>query len=302
MDDFSSVEAARSPGFACEVRMARSSVASNFWKRPRLTLLSLNAPKKDLPLGSFAADPEITETVIRLRRLPPALEGLRIVHLTDIHLSLFTPIEEVHRVVELANRLHPDLVALTGDYVTFSPQYIWPVAQTLGRLRARLGVFAVLGNHDFRVNAEEVTRALRAHRIRVLRNSSYALRAAGSALWLVGIDNLWFSSNDLPRAMRSIPPHDPKILLCHKPEAIGRASRWGIDLMLSGHTHGGQVRLPILRSLYRSKPGERFVDGWNQLGDTQIYVSRGIGKVVVPLRVDCPPEITCLRLRRDSVA
>src|SRR5579875_1503215 len=117
--------------------MARSSVAPNFWKRPRLTLLSLNAPKKDLPLGSFAADPEITETVIRLRRLPAALEGLRIVHLTDIHLSLFTPIEEVHRVVELANRLHPDLVALTGDYVTFSPQYIWPVAQALGRLRAR---------------------------------------------------------------------------------------------------------------------------------------------------------------------
>lgn len=235
-----------------------------------------------------------------MRRLHAAHDGLKIVHLTDIHLSLFTSIEEVHRVVTIANLLQPDIVALTGDYVTFSPSYIRPVAQALGRLRARLGIFAVLGNHDFRVDAEEVTRALRAQRIRVLRNAHYALRSNGGTLWLAGIDDLWFASDDLPAALQSIPARDPKILLCHNPDAIGRASRLGVDLMLSGHTHGGQVRLPILRSFYRSKPGERFIDGWNQLGNTQIYVSRGIGKVVVPVRVACPPEITCLRLRRDN--
>lgn len=280
--------------------MFRDAAAPRFWRRKPLTLLSLSAPEKIPPPGSLAADPEITETIIRMRRLPVGHDGLRIVHLTDFHLGLFTPIEEVRRVVELTNRLHPDIIALTGDYVTFSPLYIWPVALALGRLRARLGTFAVLGNHDFRVDAEEVTHALRAQDIRVLRNTHFGIHSGGDTLWMVGVDDLWFSSDDLPAAMRSIPSDDPKILLCHNPEAIGGAARWGIDLMLSGHTHGGQVRLPLLRSLYRSKPGERFVDGWNQLGETQIYVSRGIGKVVVPVRVACPAEITCLRLRCEN--
>lgn len=301
--------------------MGRQSVAPRFWKRRPLTLLALNNRQTGMPPGSFSADPEITQTLIRLPRLPMQHEGLRIVHLTDIHLSLFTPIEEVQRVVDLANLLKPDLVALTGDYVTFSPTYIWAAAQALGRLRARLGVFAVLGNHDFRAGADEITRALRSHGIRVLRNAHYALRSTGAdrdaaetnktvrmdttdktskTLWLLGVDDPWAGAADFARAMRSIPRRDPKILLCHNPEGVERASRHGIDLMLSGHTHGGQVRLPFLKSFYRSIPGERFVEGWNQFGDTQIYVSRGIGKVVVPVRVDCPPEITCLCLRRGS--
>ena len=273
--------------------------SSRLWKRGRLTVLALNKPEPISPVGSFSADPEITEIVIRLRRLPDSHEGLRIVQLSDIHLGLFTSVEEVQRAVDLANRLRPDVIALTGDYVTQSPSYIWPAARALGKLRARLGVFAVLGNHDFRVDADEVTRALRAQRIRVLRNSHHALRDGGGTLWLVGVDDLWFSSDDLPAAMRSIPPNDPKILLCHNPGGIGPAARLGIDLMLSGHTHGGQVRLPLLRSLYRSKPGERFVSGWNHLGETQIYVNMGIGKVLVPMRVACPPEIGCLCLRRN---
>lgn len=269
-------------------------------KRSQLTVLSLNAPDVSRPPGSFTADPEITQTTIQMRRLPAPFEGLRIVHLSDIHLSLFTPIEEVQRVVELANAQRPDLIALTGDYVTFSPTYIWPAARALGRLRARLGIFAVLGNHDFRVSADEMTHALCAQHIRVLRNSHYPLPSGRGALWILGVDDLWGAFDDLESAMDAVPSRDPKILLCHNPLAIGDAARLGIDLMLSGHTHGGQVRLPLLRSLYRSKIGERFIDGWNQLGDTQIYVSRGIGKVVVPVRLACPPEIACLCLRRDS--
>lgn len=264
--------------------------------RPRLTLLSLAEPGVARP--AWAGDPEITDTVIWLQRLPAALEGLKIVHLTDIHHSLFTPREEVERAVHLANRLEPDLVALTGDYVTLSPAYIGPVARALGKLRARRGVFAVLGNHDFQVDPDEVTRALRAQRIRVLRNARYPLRAAGSTLWLLGVDDLWWGSDDLPQALGSVPARDPKVLLCHNPLGIWRASAHGIDLVLSGHTHGGQVRLPGLRSLYRSKLGERFVEGWNRLSGTQIYVNRGIGKVLVPLRLGCPAEIACLRLHR----
>jgi predicted MPP superfamily phosphohydrolase len=280
--------------------MRQRSDATRLWKRNRLTVLSLNAPQIALPPGSFTADPEITETVIRMKRLSAAHDGLKIVHLSDIHLSLFTPIEEVQRVVDLTNAQQPDLIALTGDYVTFSPTYIWPAARALGRLRARLGTFAVLGNHDFRVGADEITRALCAQRIRVLRNSHHPLRSGRGTLWLAGVDDLWGAFEDLPKALESVPANEPKILLCHNPLVIGRAARLGIDLMLSGHTHGGQVRLPVIRSLYRSKLGERFIEGWNQLGDTQIYISRGIGKVVLPVRLACPPEITCLTLRRDS--
>ena len=100
-------------------------------------------------------------------------------------------------------------------------------------------------------------------------------------------------------ALHSVPARDPKILLCHNPMGIHRAAEHGIDFMLSGHTHGGQVRLPVVGSVRgKSKLGERFVDGWNRLKETQIYVSRGIGRSVVPLRLNCPPEIACFRLRR----
>jgi uncharacterized protein len=266
-------------------------------KRRGLVTLSLSAPPQLSP-PPVSPDPEITETDIHIRRLSAAHEGLRIVHLTDIHHSIYTPLEDVERAVKMANRLQPDLVALTGDYVTFSPAYIWPVAQVLGRLRARLGVFAVLGNHDFQVDADEMTRALEAHQVRVLRNSNVALDSGPDRLWLVGIDDLWWDADDLEAAMRRVPARDPKILLCHNPMGVRMAAERHIDLVLSGHTHGGQVRLPVVGALYtRSKLGKRFIAGWNRLDGTQIYVSRGIGKVLLPVRVGCPPEIACLNLR-----
>jgi predicted MPP superfamily phosphohydrolase len=157
--------------------MARRFGSRRFWKRRGLISLALNSPEPGSPPPSFSPDPEITEIDIWLRRLPVAFNGLRIVHLTDIHHSLFTPLEDVQRAVYLANLLRPDLIALTGDYVTLSPTYIWPVARALGKLRARLGMFAVLGNQDFQVDAGEIARAFRAQHIRVLRNSHSALRA-----------------------------------------------------------------------------------------------------------------------------
>lgn len=264
-----------------------------------LITLSLSSPEPRFPTTRTAPDPEITETDIWLRRLSPAHDGLRIVQLTDIHHSLFTPLEEVERAVQLTNRLEGDVVALTGDYITLSPAYIWPVARALGKLRARLAIFAVLGNHDFQVDAAEITKALKAQRIRVLRNAHFPLRQGSGTLWIIGVDDIWWSADDFEKAMQAIPARDPKILLCHNPLGIQRAAACGIDLVLSGHTHGGQVCLPVVGSVWgRSKLGQRFVEGWNRLNGTQIYVSRGIGKSVLPLRLNCPPEITCLRLRR----
>jgi predicted MPP superfamily phosphohydrolase len=279
--------------------MARRFAARRFLKRRGLITLALNGGEGEPHPASFAPDPEITETDIWLRRLPAAHNRLRIVQLSDIHHGLFTPIEDVERAVSLANLLRPDLVALTGDYVTLSPTYIWPVARALGKLRARLGVFAVLGNHDFHVDPEEITRALRAQRVRVLRNAHFAVRTRAATLWMLGVDDLWWGSNDLPAALATVPQRGVKVLLCHNPLGVHEAAEHGIDLVLSGHTHGGQVRLPVVGSVYgRSKLGLRFVEGWNRLNGTQIYVSRGIGKVLLPMRLGCPPEISVLRLRR----
>ncbi len=280
--------------------MAKPSRTRRFLRRRReLITLALNSHEPEHPPAGLGPDPEITETDILLDRLPAPYHDLRIVQLTDIHHSLLTPIEDVERAVHLANLLRPDLVALTGDYVTLSPAYIWPVARSLGKLRARLGVFAVLGNHDFQAGAAEITRALGDQRIRVLRNSHFALRRRSSILWIAGVDDLWSQADDFHAALHKLPTEDAKILLCHNPEGIREAAEYGVDFVLSGHTHGGQVRLPVVGSVFgRSKLGKRFVEGWNRLNGTQIYISRGIGKVLLPMRLGCPPEIACLRLRR----
>jgi uncharacterized protein len=243
---------------------------------------------------------EVTAHRISLPILPEAFRGFRIVHLTDIHHGLYLPIEAVEHGVQLANGLDPDLVVLTGDFVTFSPAYIEPVARVLGGLRARHGVFAVLGNHDFRVSASRIARALGREGVTVLRNQHTALRRPGGLLHLAGVDDLRYRA-DLGRALRGIPPGAATVLLSHNPGIIRRAAAAGVGLVLSGHTHGGQVNLPLLGSIYgRSLRRRRFKVGWDRLGGTQIYVSRGIGTVVVPVRYRCPAEIPHLRLEPED--
>jgi predicted MPP superfamily phosphohydrolase len=249
-----------------------------------------------LPVPHASEGLEVSEPRIHLSGLPEAFAGYRIVHITDVHYGLFLPLEAVVDTVELANALQPDLVALTGDFVTFSRSCIEPVAVVLGRLRARDGVFAVLGNHDFRVGAAAVAHALRREGIEVLRNRHTVLRRRGQALYLAGIDDFRYRA-DLPRALRGVPAGALTVLLSHNPGIIQQAAAHRVSLVLAGHTHGGQVDLPILGNVYaRRREGMRFKRGWDCLGATQIYVSRGIGTVVVPLRYRCPAEIPHLRL------
>ena len=285
-------------------RRLRRLATRRFLRRRRLVTLSLNRQgEADYPLRRARLRPQITDADIRLPGLPAAYDGLRIVHLSDIHHSLLVNLREVERVVELVNECSPDLVALTGDYVTLSAACIWPVARALGRLKAKQGVFAVLGNHDFQVGADAITRAFRAQQIQVLRNEHHALRSPAGTLWVLGVDDLWWKEADLAAAQQGIPRGEPKRLLCHNPDIIGQASRSGIDLVLSGHTHGGQIRLPWkwAESVYgrwNVRRRRRFVRGWGQLGGIQIYINRGIGTIWVPLRVACPPKIACLHLRK----
>ncbi len=238
----------------------------------------------------------VTDERIWLDALPSAFRGLRVVQISDIHHGLFLPKEWLSAAVRQANRLNPDIIALTGDFVTYSRRNIGPAAELLGRLRARYGVYAVLGNHDFRVDADAITLALRRQRIDVLRNRHVTLALGGQSVYLAGVDDYGYGA-DLRRAVRGVPRDAVTILLAHNPRVIHLASRNNVSLVLSGHTHGGQVNLPLLGTVYGRSPERlRYKIGWDRMGTTQIYVSRGIGTIVLPWRLRCPAEITHLEL------
>jgi len=238
----------------------------------------------------------VNDERIWLDALPEAFSGLRVVQISDIHHGLFLPEPWLAEAVQQTNRLRPDIVVLTGDFVTYSRANIEPAAEILSRLRARYGVLAVLGNHDFRVGADAVTAALRRKHIEVLRNQHNTVQFGGSSLYVAGVDDYGYGA-DVRRAVRGIPRDAATILLAHNPRIIHLASRHGVSLVLSGHTHGGQVNLPLLGTVYGRSPERlRYKIGWDRLGATQIYVSRGIGTIVLPWRVRCPAEITHLEL------
>ncbi|MEJ7618908.1 MAG: metallophosphoesterase [Pyrinomonadaceae bacterium] len=233
---------------------------------------------------------------VELRRLPRALNGLRVVQLTDIHHSPFTGREQIERAVEMANSLEPDIVALTGDYISHEREYAAPCAEMMGRLRARFGVYAVLGNHDHWTDAQLVTDLFRAEGIRVLINEGLHFEQAGAAFWLAGVDDTMVGQEDLSLALAGSHDDEMKLLLAHNPVILRRAARAGVDLVLSGHTHGGQVTLRSERSA-SGRPRRRLLKGLGRQNDTQIYVSRGLGTVVLPIRYGCPPEVSLLELK-----
>jgi predicted MPP superfamily phosphohydrolase len=160
----------------------------------------------------------------------------------------------------------------------------------------------VLGNHDFRVDAEAITLALRRQHIDVLRNRHVTLWFGGESMYLAGVDDYGYGA-DLRRAMRGVPRDAATVLLAHNPRVIHLASRHGVSLILAGHTHGGQVNLPLLGTVYGRSPERlRYKIGWDRMGTTQIYVSRGIGTIVLPWRLRCPAEITNLELLQGASA
>jgi predicted MPP superfamily phosphohydrolase len=257
---------------------------------------ALNPPSQWISRERFSVNDER----IWLDALPSQFHGLRIVQISDIHHGLFLPKEWLSEAVRQANRLNPDIIALTGDFVTYSKRMIGPAAELLGRLRARYGVYAVLGNHDFRVDADAVTRALRNQRIDVLRNRHISLRFGSKSIYLIGVDDYGYGA-DLRRAIRGVPRDAATVLLAHNPRVIHLASRHNVSLVLSGHTHGGQVNLPLLGTVYGRSPERlRYKIGWDRMGATQIYVSRGIGTIVLPWRLRCPAEITHLELLQGA--
>jgi len=232
---------------------------------------------------------------ITLDRLPKKLDGFKIIHLSDIHHSPFTGLEHIERVIKVANRLRPDMFLLTGDYVSHEREYIAPVAAALGRLKARFGTFACLGNHDHWTDAELVTHLFRGEGINMLVNEGIRVEARGSSFWLAGVDDYMVGKTDVAAALKGSFPDEMKLLLAHNPLIFRDAVRSGIDLTLSGHTHGGQIKLRDEEK--RILPRRKLKAGLHKRKDSQVYITRGIGTVVVPMRYQCPPEISLLELR-----
>src|SRR6266545_4327561 len=279
------------------------------WKERRIVTSRDNrrpqTPLRALALNlSEAARSALTEPFrltiehqrIPLRRLPREFDGFRIVQLSDIHHSPFTSREQIERAVATANSLQPDIVALTGDYISKEREYAAPCAELLGRLRARHGVYAVLGNHDHWTDASLITDLFRAEGMTVLVNQGMRFENHGAAFWLAGVDDTMVGLEDLSLALAGARENEMKLLLAHNPIILRRAAHAGVDLVLSGHTHGGQVSLRSERSP-SGKPRRRLLKGLARQGETQIYVSRGLGTVVLPIRYGCPPEVSLLELR-----
>lgn len=253
---------------------------------------------------------EVVHRDITLPGLPPAFDGARLAQLSDIHLDEFTEPFLLRAAIDEINRARPDYVFLTGDYVTsevLPPHLTAEAARQCGRLLNQLECprrYAIFGNHDIWLGEQQVGDALRANNITVLRNEYLPLDRNGGRMWLAGLDDPVCGRPDpnraIPSSIRNI-PQEPVILLCHGPDYVDEfqlhPAAPSVALMLSGHTHGGQIRLPFLGALRLPPGGRKYVEGLFKVGSIQLYVNRGIGSVGVPFRFDCRPEITLFTLR-----
>jgi hypothetical protein len=252
---------------------------------------------------------DIVHRPIRISGLPSAFDGMTIAQLSDIHLDEYTEPFLLREAISHINRMQPDMVLLTGDYVSaevlskkLTMDAAWQCANLLGGIRCPQK-YAILGNHDILAGGKEITEAIASHGIPVLRNGFIPIERGGSRIWLAGLDDPVLGRPDPDRAMPVAirnQTREPILLMCHAPDFVDYladhpVSR-SIALVLSGHTHGGQVRLPLLGAMRLPPGGRKYVEGWFGLGSMQLYVNRGIGAVGVPFRFNCRPEITLFRL------
>ena len=230
--------------------------------------------------------------------LPEAFEGFKLVCLSDFHLHPFTQIDFIEKVVAASNELNPNIVCLLGDYVFAGADSIYELAPVLAGLESNHGVFAVLGNHDLWTDAAVVRSGLESVGIRVLVNESVPIRVGDDDLILAGLDDGWSGEADLALALEGSPQGSPVILMLHEPDFAEHNARDGrVRLQLSGHTHGGQVRIPGLGGPFRPAYGRKYDDGLVEIEGMWLYTTRGVGVVSPAARFNCRPEITEITLR-----
>ncbi len=258
-------------------------------------------------------DIEITQRTFALPNLPPAFEGKTITFLSDIHAGPFMDVDEMKHIVGMVNNLKSDMIVIPGDFVTSHENEVGPFAEAMSDLKAPYGVFACTGNHDYYAGIDAVSRGVEDCGIKLLRNENAVVTIDGQSLYFIGVDDTdapsiskyveGKSAPHIEAAWRGIPSNAATILLCHKPYLFEDFAKTNTGLMLAGHTHGGQIVIGRIGStvLTFSSLASNYIDGVYRpetvKSKTQMYVSRGIGVVGVPIRINCPPEITKITLR-----
>ena len=247
---------------------------------------------------------ELVHLPVTIPGLDPAFDGYRIVQITDLHVGHWLSLLRLAGVVELINQEQPDLVVMTGDFVSY---VVEPVAagmiDAFAALQAPDGVLAILGNHDHWMDPERISEILQEAGVIVLRNQVYTLQRNGTQdenpanLYIAGLDDILVGRHDLTRVLQALPDSSPAILLAHEPDYADEATATGrFALQLSGHSHGGQIVFPKLGVLVRGPMFKKYPNGRYQVGGMTQYTNRGVGTHVLRLRWNCPPEITVITL------
>ena len=253
-------------------------------------------------LASYASNvephwPEVVRLALPLLRLPRRLDGLTLVQISDLHAGDYADAIKIRRLVAMTNALQADIAVVTGDMFHDTPEEAQMCAQELAALRAPLGVYAIMGNHERHLPPEEGEKPFSRAGLTVLANAAHPIAVDGASLWMVGMDDLTMRRGDLARALDGVPGEACKILLVHEPDFADCAARYPVDLQLSGHTHGGQIRLPGLGPLLLPTLGRKYPMGLYRVRDSWVYTNRGLGVNRPPLRLNCRPEITLFTLR-----
>jgi len=240
---------------------------------------------------------EVTNIALPVRALPAALKGVVACQISDFHLDMDEDVERLELAVDVINREKPELVFLTGDYFSGPDtmrRYVGAFRHALARLSPKVGVYAVAGNHDHWSSFDTIAAALEAAGVDLLANANRPLKLKGAPLTIVGIDDLWSRRAEPSRAFKDVTPDASTIVLAHNPDTALYARHLGPGVMLSGHTHGGVVRIPFYGSPLRSilRIGKQFYAGLNLYEDFYIYTNRGLGTFWVRIRINCRPEIS----------
>jgi predicted MPP superfamily phosphohydrolase len=239
----------------------------------------------------------MVERPIRIPKLPTPFEGFRIALFSDLHLYPFTPVQVIQDAVNLANSFRPDLVILAGDFVWVYVDAAFDLVPVLSQLNPGRGTFAVLGNHDHRQGPEIVAKALAEAGVQLLRNRGITIQIGHDSIYLAGIDSVWGGKPSPVAAFENKRGDPVSIVTVHEPDYIRElAPHFPVDLQLSGHSHGGQVRLPLVGALVLPPMGEIYDMGLYRVGDAQLYTTRGVGTIGVNARFNCPPEVTAITL------
>ncbi len=246
-----------------------------------------------------ARDFEIVNLKVSIPDLDPSFNDYRIVHISDIHLGQWISAKRIEGVVNLVNKLKPDLVAITGDSVSYVVnEPVLDMLRFLKNLKPKDVTVAVLGNHDHWVGADEIRKVMDESKIIELENDVYTLRRGDARLYIAGVDSITLEKQDLDAVLRKLPSSGPAILLAHEPDFADESAATGrFSLQLSGHSHGGQMIIPGIGTPFRGSEFRKYPLGEYQVGNMVQYTNRGLGTNVFWIRINCPPEITIIRLQ-----